>query len=289
MKIINFMGKKKIIYIVTVVLLLASFIAMFTKGFNLGPDFAGGTLLEIKLSEHIATDDIKAIFKESDIQETEANHYIIKGSALSEEEYNNKMNQLKEKFGQIEVVKNDTVSGVIGSELSQKAILALALASLGIIIYLTIRFELFFGIGGILSSLHDIIVLLGIFALFQIQIGMSFIAAILTIVGYSINDTIVIYDRIRENLKVPSYQKDSKELIVNRSITQTLGRSITTVVCVLIVLISLYFLGSSSTHEFTLAMIIGTIIGMYSSIAVASPLWLDLSRKFSGKKFLNNN
>ena len=284
MKVINFIGKKKIIYIATTVLLLLSFIVIFIKGFNLGPDFTGGTLLEIKLSEHIAIDDIKIIFKESYIQEAEADHYIIKGSVLSEEEYNNKINQLKEKFKKVEVIKNDTISGVVGAELSQKAILALVLASLGIVIYLTIRFELFFGIGGVVSLLHDIVVLLGIFALFQIQIGMSFIVAVLTIVGYSINDTIVIYDRIRENLKVPSYKKDSKELIVNRSISQTLGRSITTVFCILIVLFSLYFLGSSSTHEFILAIIIGTIIGTYSSIAVASPLWLDLSRKFSSKK-----
>ena len=129
MKIINFMGKKKIIYIVTVILLLASFAAIFVRGFNLGPDFAGGTLLEVRLSEHVATDDIKAIFTESDIQETEGNHYIIKGAALSEEDYNSKMSQLKEKFGEVEVV-----SGVVGAELSQKAILALLLASLGIII-----------------------------------------------------------------------------------------------------------------------------------------------------------
>lgn len=285
MKIINFIKQRKIIYIVTVILLLISFVAIFTKGFNLGPDFIGGTLFEIKLPEHVETNYIKMILKESDIQETDANHYIVKCHVLSEEEYNDKIVQLKEKFEKVEIVKNDTISGVIGAELFRQAILALVLALLGIIIYLTIRFELFFGIGGILSLLHDVIILLGIFSILEIQIGISFIAAILTIIGYSINDTIVIYDRIRENLKSPFYKNNSKEFIINKSITQTLGRSITTVVCVLIVLFSLYFLGTPSTHEFTLAMIIGTVIGMYSSIVVASPLWIDLSRRFTRKNF----
>lgn len=277
MKAINFMGKKKFIYIFSIFMILASLLSLGIKGFNLGTDFSGGTLLELKFEQTVTSEQIDAIIPGAQVQKMAENTFSIRTKTLSQEEFNKIEAQIQTDLGKVEVLKNDTVSGVVGNELTKNAALALILAGLIIVIYLSLRFELAFGLGGIFSLFHDIIIVLGIFSFFQLEIGMSFIAALLTIVGYSINDTIVIYDRIRENLKVPALSKESKASIVNISVTQTLGRSISTAVCVLLVLLSLYFLGGSSTKEFTLAMIIGTVFGAYSSIAVASPLWIDIS------------
>jgi SecD/SecF fusion protein len=174
-----------------------------------------------------------------------------------------------------------TVSPTVGKELAKNAIYALLIASLGIIIYTAIRFEWRMGVAAIVALLHDAFFMIAIFSVFRIEVDITFIAAILTIVGYSINDTIVTFDRIRENM-IRSKKVETEEelaLIVNKSLRQTLGRSVNTVLTVVIVVVALFIFGADSIRNFSLALLIGLISGTYSSILIAAQLWFVLKKR----------
>ena len=179
-----------------------------------------------------------------------------------------------------------TVSPTVGKELVKNAIKALSIAALGIIIYVAIRFEWRMGIGAIVSLLHDIFFIIAIFSLLRLEVDITFIAAVLTIVGYSINDTIVTFDRIRENVdrsgKITT--KEELALIVNKSLRQTMGRSVNTILTVIVVVVALIFLGAPSIQNFSIALLIGLVTGMYSSICIAAQIWFTLKSREMDKK-----
>ncbi|HDM4702255.1 TPA: protein translocase subunit SecF, partial [Staphylococcus aureus] len=180
---------------------------------------------------------------------------------------------IKSKFGDTPQI--NTVSPIIGQELAKNAMLALIYASIGIIIYVSLRFEWRMGLSSVLALLHDVFIIVAIFSLFRIEVDLTFIAAVLTIVGYSINDTIVTFDRVRENLQKVKVITTTEQIddIVNRSIRQTMTRSINTVLTVIVVVVAILFFGAPTIFNFTLALFIGLISGVFSSIFIAVPLW----------------
>ncbi|MGV2419060.1 MAG UNVERIFIED_CONTAM: protein translocase subunit SecF, partial [Staphylococcus saprophyticus] len=206
---------------------------------------------------------------------------------LSKDEVSKIQDTVDQSFGNKPTV--NTVSPVIGQELAKNAMLALIYAAIGIIIYITFRFEWRMGLSSVLALLHDAFMIVAVFSLFRIEIDITFIAAVLTIIGYSINDTIVTFDRVRENLhKVKVITKNEQiDDIVNRSIRQTMTRSINTVLTVLIVVIALLIFGAPSIFNFSLALLIGLISGVFSSVFIAVPLW-GIMKKRQLKKSDNN-
>ncbi len=275
--------KRNIFYIISIILVLASLVSLATRQLNAGIDFKGGSIMQFKMDPAVTTADVRAALediqlgKEAEIQQS-GEQYIIRTPELSQEQSKQITSTLQTRFPGTEYLSAETVGAVIGKELWQKAIWATALGCLLMLIYISFRFEWKFGIGAIAAELHDIIIVLGIFSFFQWEINTSFIAAILTVVGYSINDTIVIFDRIRENLR--SKKKEDYAILVNRSILQSLNRSINTVLTCVFALVALLIFGGVTIKYFVIAMLIGFLVGAYSSIFVASPVWYELNEKF---------
>ncbi|HHY05505.1 MAG TPA: protein translocase subunit SecF [Clostridia bacterium] len=207
---------------------------------------------------------------------------MLKTPELGQEKKNEVLEAFENKIGKFDLLRSENVGPVIGKELRRVGILALVIAGILQIIYITIRFELRFGIAAILALLHDAIVTLGFFSLFQFEVDLTFIAAILTVIGYSINDTIVIFDRIRENLKL--MRKEELATLVNISIKQNLVRTFNTSLAVAFVLIALLVLGGETTRYFSMAMLVGVISGVYSSVFIATSLWYDFVPTVKGKK-----
>lgn len=274
----DFAGKRRIFYVVSLVLILAGIFSLAFRGLNLGVDFTGGNLIQFQFAKEVSPEEVRQVLKgfgleRSPLQESEASVFLLRTSELSEEQSKKLLGALQEKLGSLEVLRNEKVGAVISSELRRNAILSLLIASALMLLYITFRFEFYFGVAAILALVHDVLVTVGIFSLFQIEIDSSFVAALLTLVGYSINDTIVVFDRIRENLKL--IRKETLAEVVNKSISQTIVRSINTSLTVVMALVALLLLGGTTLKVFSLALLIGIITGTYSSIFVASPLWLE--------------
>lgn len=276
----NFIGKRKFWYILSLLIILIGIVSLFMQGLNFGIDFTGGTLLQLKFEKaSIADVDIRSALQEfglekSPIQQS-VDSFIIKTPELNQEKKELVLKGLESKLGKFTVLRSDNVGPVIGDELTRKGLFALLVASILQVIYITFRFEFKFAIAAIIALIHDAIVTIGFFSLFQYEVDLTFVAAILTIIGYSINDTIVIFDRIRENLK--NRRKEELADLVNKSIKQNLVRSINTSLTVVFVLIALLVLGGETTKYFSLAMLVGVIAGAYSSIFIASSLWYDFN------------
>lgn len=276
----NFAGKRKIWFLISLVVIIPGLISLFINGLNFGIDFAGGNLLQVQFEKQASIEDVRGALKEfklqdSPIQASEDNVFIIKTKGAIEEDQLIKVEQgLEKDLGKMEILRSEKVGPTVGKELRTAGILSLLIAIVFMIIYITIRFEFKFAIAAILALVHDVLVVVGIFSLLQIEVNSVFIAAILTIIGYSINDTIVIFDRIRENLR--KYKKEDLNVLVNKSIGQTIARSINTSLTTLFVLVALYVLGGDTTRTFALALLIGITSGAYSSIFTASPIWLEL-------------
>ncbi|QNB45292.1 protein translocase subunit SecF [Thermanaerosceptrum fracticalcis] len=279
----NFIEKRKLWYALSLIVIIAGLISLLVQGFNFGIDFTGGSLIHLKFVEKkVETEQLRstlADFKleQSYIQESSDGGFIIKTVELDQAKQDEVLKGIESKLGKYELLRSEKVGPVVGRELRINGLLALGIASVLMVVYITVRFEFKFAIAAILALLHDVAVTVGIFSIFQIEVDSAFIAAILTIIGYSINDTIVIFDRIRENLK--NRRKETLEEIINNSITQTLTRSINTVLTVIFVLVALLVLGGETTKVFSLAMLVGIISGAYSSIFVASPLWFEFRTK----------
>ncbi|BDU50779.1 protein translocase subunit SecF [Haliovirga abyssi] len=277
----------KIWFTISITLVVAGLLLFMVKGLNYGIDFTGGTLFQLKFEKSVKLSDLNkdlkdmsAKYKELEskkIQISEGNVVLIRTNAFEEAQKDNFLNDFKAKEGKFEILKVDKVGATIGKELKWKAINALLIGSLLIVLYITIRFEFRFAVGAIVALLHDLIIAVGAIALLGYEINTPFIAAILTILGYSINDTIVVFDRIRENIKKKS-KKNIGDLI-DDSINQVFTRSINTSVTTLLAILAVLIFGGASLRTFITALLIGILSGTYSSIFVASPIVNLLEKK----------
>ncbi|KAF1084527.1 preprotein translocase subunit SecF [Sporotomaculum syntrophicum] len=277
----NFIEHRKIWYIISLLLILPGLFSMVTRGFNLGIDFTGGNLVEVRVEQGVKIEQVRDVVEglgfaaSNNIQKSGTTDYIIRTRELTEDESATLISTLERKVGEVNLLRNDRVGPVIGRELTVNAILSLLIAAVLMLVYITFRFEFKQGVVTIVALLHDLLVVLGVFSIFQIEVDSAFVAAILTIIGYSINDKIVIFDRVRENSRMRK-KGESVEDLVNISLWQTLVRSLNTGMSVLFVLLTLYFFGGTTLKTFILALLIGVVIGAYSSMLNASPLWVDL-------------
>lgn len=293
----DIIGKRKIWYAISSLLIIASLFFMVTRGFNMGIDFTGGTIMDLRFEKAVNINDVRAVLNEYNLSNstiqlsgessssTESENVMIRTVDLEEQERKEVMAGLTDKLGAYQVLREEKVGATMGTELIMNAIYATIISWLLIIAYVSYSFEFKFGISAVLGLAHNVIIVLGAFALTQRQIDSSFVAALLTIIGYSINDTIVIFDRIRENLKLHFRKNGDIVELVNTSIYQTMTRSIYTVSTVLFATFALYFFGGDTTKDFAFALLIGFFCGAYTSIFIASPLWVTF-RRYSDKKRL---
>lgn len=283
----DFVKARKKFFTASIVFIAIGAILLGVFKLNLGIDFSSGTRVEILSEDSLTKDELSTYLESIDYP---AEDIVISGDNkeigvirykddFGQEEINNMKRTISEEYGAEPNIS--TVSPTVGEELAKNAVYALLIAAIGIIIYTAIRFEWRMGVAAIVSLLHDAFFMIAIFSVFRIEVDITFIAAILTIVGYSINDTIVTFDRIRENMK-RSRKVESEEdlaLIVNKSLRQTLGRSVNTVLTVVIVVTALLIFGADSIRNFSLALLIGLIAGTYSSIFIAAQLWFVLKKR----------
>ena len=276
-------GRAKIWFIISLLVIIPGLISMVTRGFNFGIDFTGGTFEQaVEISKvrdalkpfGLDNSTIQLSGESSDV--AAANDVMIRTIDLEEVQRKEVMAAIKSNVGNYEVMREEKVGAVIGNELILNAVMALVISWVLIILYIAYRFEFKFGVAAIAALIHDILIVLAFFSFTQRQVDSSFVAALLTIVGYSINDTIVIFDRIRENLKLHFRRGGNVAMIVNRSVYQTLTRSMYTVFTCLFTTLALYFFGGETTKDFAFALTVGFISGCYSSIFIAGPLWLTL-------------
>ena len=274
----NFSSKFKKANIFSIFLFLLSIIFILFKGLNYGIDFKGGTLIELR-SNNIEASSIRDILKNMDLGDVNVKKFGKEGDFLIKVEQkgdNNKLiPEIKQKLSEnlnaeVNFRRVENVGPKVSAELLQSGIIAISLSLAAMLFYIWVRFEWQFSIGSIIALFHDVIITIGIFSLLSLEINLSIIAAVLTIVGYSMNDTVVIYDRIRENLG--KFHKLSISEIANLSINETLTRTIITSVTTLLALFSIFILGGEILRGFSFAMILGVLIGTYSSIFVASPI-----------------
>ncbi len=303
---IDFIGNRRKAYALSAVLVVAGLLSLAIFGLNLGIDFTGGTVLHLNLGEDFFLEEVEAVlapFEELDgaaIQIVQGRDIsgefadeglVIKAPYIEEDRRDDLMDAFRSRWPNLDTadLRIESVGAVVGGELARQALLSLVVAIVLMVAYITFRFEFKFAVATIAALLHNIVVVVGIFSITQMEINVPFVAAILTVFGYSVNDTIVIFDRIRENIR--HKRKDDYATVVNDSINQSLMRSINTSLTTLFVLVALlfgfhYYIGSVDLIVFVIALILGVLVGTYSSIFIASPLWLnlqDLKFKRSGK------
>ncbi|RIM74308.1 protein translocase subunit SecF, partial [Staphylococcus arlettae] len=276
----NFVKLAKPLLSLSVIIIIIGAIILFVFRLNLGIDFTSGTRVDFEADNKVSQDKVtqtleKDNFKPDQVSigENGKNISVQFKNDLNKDQVAKIKNTVDKTFGHDPTV--NTVSPVIGQELAKNAMMALIYAAIGIIIYISLRFEWRMGLSSILALLHDAFMIVAVFSLFRIEVDITFIAAVLTIIGYSINDTIVTFDRVRENLHKVKVITEPQQIddIVNRSIKQTMTRSINTVLTVVIVVVALLIFGASSIFNFSLALLIGLICGVFSSIFIAVPLW----------------
>lgn len=288
---LNIVAKRKIIFAISIILMVVSAASLIIQGFNLDTDFAGGMAVTYEIKNSFEVKDIEALVSEalgvnqkaSSVQTSGSNEVVIKfgydnslktedeRTAFSNEKIEAISKALSDKYGEIELKNKDVVSPSTGKELARSAVWMSVLAALAILVYITFRFEFVSGVVAVVTLLQTILILCGIYSVCRVAIDTNFIAAILTVLGYCINDTIVVFDRIRENTR--HAKKQTYAQIANDSINQTIGRSINTTLTTLFTIGMVYIMGVTSIKVFALPIIIGIVIGTYSSICIAAPLW----------------
>lgn len=283
----NIIGRRKYFYILSTAIILVGIISLLVRGLNLGIDFTGGTAVQIELNEAFTTAEVRELIDELNLTQQpiirttgEFGVVHIETEALTQTQLSELFAILQTRFENLEEGRVDQVDPVFSRDLIRNAFLALLIASVAMIAYITWRFEFKFGIAAIIALLHDVIVVLAVFSIAQVEVNVAFVAALLTIVGYSINDTIVIFDRVRENLTRMG-RRDGYATVVNTSLLQTLRRSIYTSTTTLLVVGSILFFGGVTLMPIALALFVGMISGTYSSIFVASPIWVDWKERTS--------
>ena len=271
----NFLEQKRKALLISGLVIILSFFSFFTQGLNYGIDFSSGYIVQLEFDEDIKIEQIKDSFADKSVNNITVQYYgsqkevIIKlqESTLYNQNNINKFLSTVLANSEYEIQKLDFVGSQIGSELRTKGEWAMLVAIISILVYIGFRFEFLYGIGAILALIHDVLITVGIFSLLQLQFDLSVLSALLAVIGYSLNDTIVVYDRIRENANI--MHADNPENILNRSINQTLSRTLITSLTTLFVLFSLLLFGGIAVEYFSIAMIIGVLIGTFSSVYIA--------------------
>lgn len=281
---IDFMAHAKGAAVLSAILFVLSILSLMIYGLNMGLDFTGGTQIQMSFKQEADLNTIRDNLAKGGFKEAEVKNYgtsrdvlvtlVPKKSASDNVNKDMIVNQIQKLLPDAKIQQIDYIGPQVGEELATKGALAIVIALLGTMIYIALRFEFRFAVGSTVALIHDPILILGIFSFFHIEFNLIALAAVLTVIGYSLNDTIVIFDRIRENFR--KMRKATPFEIINLSTNQTLSRTIMTSVLTLLVVFALYFLGGSMLHGFSLALIIGIIVGTYSSIYVAGSLALAL-------------
>ncbi|MBW2672889.1 MAG: protein translocase subunit SecF [Deltaproteobacteria bacterium] len=289
---IDLVGKMKIAFIASLIAIGLSILSLLLHGGpNLGIDFAGGTLVQIQFSQETDAETIRGALKTVDLGNSviqrfgykDNKEFLIKTEKTSSalEGLSNRITEaLSTSYGRedFEIRRVEVVGPKVGKDLRQKGLLAMLYAVIGILIYITWRFELRYAVGAIVALVHDVLITVGVFSLLGKEFTLPIIAALLTIIGYSLNDTIVVYDRMRENIK--GARKQPLKEVVNSSINQVLSRTVLTSATTLLVVLALFFLGGAVIHDFAFALLVGIVVGTYSSVFVASPtvlVWESIS------------
>ena len=278
--------KRRFAFIFSVVIIAAGIVSLFIQGLNYGVDFAGGTKMQIKFDKEISTEYLRDMIMTEEIGNPE-----IKSSGTREfmitlpilEDNSDAVEKMKSALSELsyEVLQIDKIGPKIGVEMRTNSIKALLIALLLILIYITVRFEFKFAIGAVIALAHDVMITLAFFSFFQWEISLPVLAAFLTIVGYSLNDTIVVYDRIRENIK--THKGKPLENVIDLSINQSLSRTVITSLTTFFVVLVLAVFGGQTLFGFSIAMVVGVIVGTYSSMFVASPVLVMWSHQFNEK------
>ncbi|MFO0500558.1 MAG: protein translocase subunit SecF [Pseudomonadota bacterium] len=285
----NFMGWRRFWVLFSIVSSLLAVGLMATRGLNFGIDFAGGKLIQVQIAQAPSIAEVRTALEAGNFPAATIQNYGAPTEFLIRLGANDPQVQqplaeqrveaaLEAKLGSIEVRRVEFVGPQVGEELRLQGFLAMLMATLGILAYVWFRFELRYGLGGILALVHDVVLTVGILSILQTEITLTVLAAILTLIGYSLNDTIVIFDRIRENRQ--RYPNKPLVEVLNLSVNQTLARTIMTVSTTLLVLLALVTVGGDVIHDFALVLIIGVLLGTYSSIFVASPVLLLLEEYY---------
>lgn len=283
---LDYIHLSKYFYTLSIVLTIAGIICLAFFGLNYSVDFKAGSNVDISLSKPLTADQVRPILKNMGIEEDEASispgqdRMNIRFTQVLSEENDAKLKAEISKLDDRASFEVNTVDPEMAKELARNAIYAVLISCIGIIIYVSIRFEWRFAVAAIIALLHDAFMVIAVFSIFRLEVDLTFIVAVLTIIGYSINDTIVIFDRVRENLRFAK-TKTRQDLInlVNLSVSQTIMRSLYTALTVFVAALFLFLLGGESIRMFSLAMVIGLLFGAYSSIFIASPLWFLLKSK----------
>jgi preprotein translocase subunit SecF len=282
---IDFMGRRKLAMIFSAAFILVAIASVIARGLSFGIDFTGGTLLEVGYEKPAELNSVRAALEGKGFTDATVQHFGSSKEVLvrlapregvaSAELSNRAFEALSQAAGgNAELRRVEFVGPQVGDELTEDGGLAMLYALIGILIYVALRFEYRFALGSVIALVHDVLITIGIFSLFQIEFDLTVLAAVLAVIGYSLNDTIVVYDRIRENFR--KMRKGSSKQIINTSLNQTLSRTLVTSLTTLLVLIALFIFGGEIIHGFALALIIGVLVGTYSSIYVASSAVLSL-------------
>ena len=284
----------KLFFAITITFLIIGLGSMIVKGFNMGIDFTGGSIMDLQFHKTVSVAEVRDVLKERDLGNsiiqlessdsavTSAKGVLIRTGVISDEQRQQVMADLKTKLGDFDIQRVENVGATIGGELIQQAVLAIVLSWVLMIAYITIRFEFRFALAAIIALIIDVTVTLSYFSLFHVEMDSSFVAALLTVVGYSVNGTIVIFDRIRENLKIHRRSESMTEMVDN-SIWQTMGRSIYTVGTSLFAVVAIFLWGGETIRNFAFAMLVGFSSGAYTSTLLAGPLWMLLRKQTPGK------
>jgi len=282
---IDFMGKRKLAMMVSAVILLICAVALMVRGLTFGIDFTGGTLIEVGYQQEVELESVRTALAESGFDDAQVQQFGtpqdvlirlapregLKSAELSDQVFRTLSTSTEQ---EVELRRVEFVGPQVGGELAEDGALAVLVSLMAILLYVALRFEWRFAVGSVIALVHDVLFTMGLFALLQLEFDLTVLAAVLAVIGYSLNDTIVVFDRIRENFR--KIRKGSPEQIINTSLNQTLSRTLVTSLTTLLVLVSLFIFGGEIIHNFALALIVGVVVGTYSSIYVASSAILML-------------
>lgn len=291
---IGFVYKRRLFFALSGILILASIAAIVARGgFNYGVDFTGGSLIQVRFQKQVTTEEVRSALAEigeagAMIQRDERGDFLIRARSTAIGGGESFATAIGRQFGtsfpgnDFEVLREETVGPQISKELQGKVLLAVLIGLVGILIYVSFRFDFRFGTGAVLSLIHDTLIVLGFIALFNREVSITTFAALLTMIGYSVNDTIVVSDRIREDIR--KMRKESFATLVNLAINQVLNRTLVTSLTTLCVTLALFFLGAAAIKDFAFVMTIGVVIGTYSSIFVVANSVVEWEAKFPSKR-----